>query len=71
LGRGLQIAVDGSVFLIEIGQVEKRVVLNLITIVPAAPGDVWVVMEIAVAVVSVITRNVPLSYSEPNSPALS
>ena len=56
LCRGLQVAVDGGVFLIKVGKIEEGVVLDLITIVPTAARDVCVVMKITVGVVGVVAK---------------
>jgi hypothetical protein len=56
LRRSLHVAVHRRVFLIDIGEVEERVVLNLITVVPAPAGDVRVMMKIAVGVAGVIAE---------------
>ena len=54
LHGGLEIAVDRCVLLVEIGEIEKRVVLQLITVVKIR--DVSVVVIVTVRVVGVIAQ---------------
>src|SRR5260370_38558175 len=54
LHRSLEIAVDRCVLLVEIGEIEKRVVLQLITVVKIR--EVSVVVIITVRVVGVVTQ---------------